>query len=169
MVTKTNKALSRERLLKLAWLLENLTEEFPQKKVRFDLEIWAAKHSSCHTVACACGWAGMHPWFRRRGFKTTGGSKTGILTNEITYKDYEGFTAAGEFFGLKPGDTRHIFSYLYYENDHDGRRDVARRIRAFVKDNFDLKDKIKPLSKGKSGITVNLAVTGVDDITLLEE
>lgn len=163
-----NKALQKERLLKLAWLLENLEDEFPARKVRFNLSGWAYKSPSCNTFACACGWAGLHPWFRRRGFITD------ITDGDVHYRDHFGFNAVERFFSLNFPTAQYLFSISSYSPGKADRQNVTRRIRAYVRDHFSTEDKIKPRPRSKPGITDNPAVRGpavrgVDDITLLEE
>lgn len=124
----TTPAQSKERLLKLAWLLDNLTTEFPKLKVRFNLDGWAEKATSCHTTACACGWAGLHPWFRRKGFRTD------LKFGNVEYGVSAGFGAVGRFFDLGINERGYLFIAKSYPKGHRGRRDVARRIRKFVKE-----------------------------------
>lgn len=54
-----------ERVENLLRVLRALTPH--ERKKHFDMGTWGAK-TQCGTVACAAGWAGMDPWFKRRGF-----------------------------------------------------------------------------------------------------
>lgn len=112
--------MNKERLLKLAELLENL----PEGRPKFSLENWY----HCGTAACAVGHAAIDPWFRRRGLKLI---KIGRW-HEPAYRDDEGWSAVAAFFGIYIIDAEFLFSAESY--DRGDRRSVARRIRKFVKE-----------------------------------
>ncbi len=97
-------------------------EELPREK-KFDLRMFM----TCGTTACACGWAGTDPWFRRRGFKT---EKRQYGYN-VLYREFDGMGAVRKFFGLDLGTSHHLF---LYESGKDGsKRAVIRRLKAFIK------------------------------------
>jgi len=123
----TTRKQSDERLLKLAWLLENLPEEIPKMKfpkppkdIRFDLELWF----DCGTQACAIGFAACHPWFNQRHFKFD------VSIDPVFDGDW-GFHAVNPFFGISSTAGHRLFVNDSYKRGN--RRDVATRIRAFVR------------------------------------
>ena len=120
------KKLYAERLLQVVRVLE----ELPEGK-RFDLRFW----NKCGSVACAVGWAASDPWFIRRGLKL---AKEEALCDGVQYYEpfYNGcydFMAVKEFFGLASGQASNLFVVTAYK--YPTRRNVIRRIKAFVKAN----------------------------------
>jgi len=61
-----NKAQRIERWENALRVLKALTPH--ERKRHFDMSRWGAK-TACGTVACAAGYCGLDPWFRRQGFK----------------------------------------------------------------------------------------------------
>ena len=123
----TTRKQSDERLLKLAWLLENLPAEIPKmkfpkpsKNITFNLREWF----SCGTAACAVGFAACHPWFNERELRLS-------YNNNPMYDNMYNFSAAALFFGAQYGEARYLFAPQDYKRGN--RRDVAKRIRAFVR------------------------------------
>ncbi len=120
------KKLHAERLLQVVRVLEGL----PKEK-RFDLCIW----HRCGTTACALGWAAADPWFTRRGLKLMGNGDDGQGRQHYVpaYKDWQDYWAACGFFAIGYGDATRLFSPMEYEERT--KRNVSRRIKAFVKAN----------------------------------
>lgn len=108
------------RLSKLATFLETV----PKKN--FDISLFYDQ-KECGTVACAAGWAGLMPCFRKRGFK--------INDNGYPkYKNDYGFRAVEEFFGLGSSESRHLFSATNYNWENVKPEVVSDRIKEFVKE-----------------------------------
>jgi hypothetical protein len=114
----------RERLQKLAWLLENLPAERPnlvEPVSAFSMRDW-----HCGARACAIGHAALHPWFRKRGL-------TLIVTEEgvdcpAAYGKADQMLVA-RFFGLD------IYEYgsLFIYSDKRTAKGVAKAIRNHLK------------------------------------
>ena len=122
------KKLHAERLLQVVRVLE----ELPKGK-RFDLTIY----HRCGIVACALGWAAADPWFMRRGYRLIkwGGPWQGYQSYKPIYKKRTGFASATDFFGVTGNQATQLFSPAQYQHAKSSRRDVIRRIKAFVKAN----------------------------------
>lgn len=118
---------------------------------KFDMDHWVGtydkdyprdegKKSKCGTTACALGYAGYIPSFRRAGLKTIahtdGYSRGGRVELETKNgMEYNGFMAAMEFFDLTSAESDFIFDPESYEgNDRVGPKTVARRIRKMIKE-----------------------------------
>ena len=113
------KAKSIERLEQVVRVLE----ELPRAK-KFNLRTWM----TCGTTACACGWAGMDPWFRRRGFKT---KKQGGY--DVCYKSYTGIWATRIFFDLTRNEGQWLFLRSGYGRD-GSKRAVIQRLKTFIRE-----------------------------------
>jgi len=94
----------------------------------------------CGTAACACGWAGSDPWFRKRGFFT--GPDFGVCYvkyNEATDKHDKHYDFPGVmmFFGIPNyEDAKYLFfPYSSYEQTPNA---VAMRIREYVRKMKDI-------------------------------
>ena len=101
-------------------------KELPKEK-KFNLTTFM----TCGTTACACGWAGTDPWFRRRGFRT-GKFGTGRHGYSVFYREFEGMEATRKFFGIDFGTSRHLF--LHEEGKDGSKRAVIRRLKSFIKE-----------------------------------
>lgn len=114
------------RLTALADFLWDLPED------RFDLRLWRGRgdviSNPCSTVACACGWGAAVPILRRAGYSV---SKYGT---PFLRDGLWGWSAVEEVFGLEKRDARHLFLVNSYRSGRRGPRNVARRIRQFVRD-----------------------------------
>lgn len=120
--------MNTERLLKLADVLENFKaerENLIEPIQAFDLREW-----KCGTAACACGTAGLHPWFRDQGFTLRSGT-----FGEPMFKTYRDFEAVEAFFEIDDDDSTHLFLDASYPEGRRGPKSVAKRIRSFVKKN----------------------------------
>ena len=122
------KKLHAERLLQVVRVLD----ELPKGK-RFDLFIW----HRCGTTACALGWAAADPWFTRRGLKLVGNDRDGKGRQHYipAHKGWHDYWAARIFFAISHKDTNYLFSPDEYEDGKRSKRNVIRRIKAFVKAN----------------------------------
>ena len=111
----------KERLLQVCRVLR----ELPPEK-RFSLSVW----HNCGTVACAVGWAETDPWFKKRGLRLI---KDDVLDDYKLpfYDGDEGSLAVKRFFGLDDEEDKLFYSCGYTRRT---RKDVIRRIEAFVKD-----------------------------------
>lgn len=136
--------MHKERLLRLA---DKLDGSGPYEKVgpvptkKFYMGTWLDEREAdlkkakrdkagfiteipCGTAACACGWAAVDPWFRKRGFKLA-------FSYFNTCPDFQGVRAdeaAKTFFDLHHGG----FSELFVDDGTP--KQVAKRIRQFVKE-----------------------------------
>lgn len=63
---------------------------------------------NCGTTACACGYAGLDPWFRKEGFITD-------ETGNVTFGVFESWGAVEKFFGLTEVEGVSLFSRYSYE------------------------------------------------------
>lgn len=67
----------------------------------------------CGAVACACGYAGLDPQFRKEGFLTLpDGQIKYYLREERSY--YSNWTAVKRFFGLQPYEAQYLFGSESY-------------------------------------------------------
>lgn len=118
---------------------------------RFDLESWFSGEAvedgtdwkdgrlvpACGTTACACGFAGLDPWFNAQGFELRA-TKDKVLhttiAHTIAYKDKTHWEAVRAFFGVRQYDAEMLFGEESYR---DGARpiDVIQRIESFLKEN----------------------------------
>ena len=107
-----------ERLLQVVRVLE----ELPSNK-HFSLTHW-----QCNSAACAIGYAGQDPWFKRRGFKMIGEGRY----KEPCYRGYDDPDQSVRFFfDITPWQMRYLFFKSYYRRGQ--KRDVIHRIKQFVK------------------------------------
>lgn len=126
----------RDRLNKLANFLEKLN---PKK---FNLSIIAKKdkkNPECGTVCCAIGWM---PQVFPRTFKWRLFPWSNQLSVvEIEDEEIEDFDAADKYFGLKGQESSYLFMPEYYRYGKRQPKDVAKRIRDFIKTGeFNLKE-----------------------------
>ena len=102
-------------------------EELPREK-KFNLRTFMI----CGTTACACGWAGVDPWFRRRGFKTEKyHSYHGSTPYYVSYRKFSGMDAVREFFGIDFETSIHLF--ISGAHQDNSKRAVIRRLKGFLK------------------------------------
>jgi hypothetical protein len=139
--------MNKERLLKLASELERCSDgrslKVPQDgKISFCMGTWGSEakvyksmgyvgiQAGCGTVACAMGFAGFHPWFRKRGLKTD------VEFEQVSYKGHSDFGAATAFFSIHANDAEYLFADWQYpdEKRNPTPKQVAKRIRKFVAD-----------------------------------
>lgn len=120
--------MNKRRLLALATFLET---KVPRKK--FNMQYWGTtphNEFSCGTTACALGWAGNMPSFKRAGLKTVPSAWGG----DVIFGSYRNFGAAMEFFDLDFGESQYLFDPMEYDENRRGPKTVAKRIRKLVKD-----------------------------------
>lgn len=122
------------RLLRLA----NFLDIVPRKQFDYAVivgENWKGKSDlSCGTQACAMGWAGSMPFFRRLGlrlYEDGVGGNVGLFENGRLVLD--DMTAIGMVvFGLEEEETYALFN-VYVDQPERTPTQVAQKIRAFVK------------------------------------
>ena len=111
---------------RLEQVVRVLVELPPEKKFR--LNSWMI----CDTTACAGGWAGMDPWFRRRGFKT----KKHRNVYSVECQGLYSVDACKVFFGLTRNQAHHLFMPHQYGRDKS-KRAVTRRLKALIREKRD--------------------------------
>lgn len=133
-----------KRLEKLAEVLSEESKKdivtIGKKHIHFNMCTFGEQEPEvCGTIACAAGTAGLHPWFRKRGFKLelikdgTGGAE-GSLTYE--FEDEDGLVeeecdlhACYAFFG-----SAWPFSANFPDSHSATPKQVAKMIRTMIKD-----------------------------------
>lgn len=123
--TKKEMTMHRARLKKLAnFLVHDVKDSW------FYLGSWASagfSEKQCGSTACALGWTPS--CFPRGSMKlmNNGGSPDVCFTNRKGRK-FWGFAAANEFFDIDDEQAYQLFDPGAYDEDCDGREDVAQRI-----------------------------------------
>lgn len=92
----------------------------------FNMNVWAYKNK-CGTTACALGWAGLDPSFRRAGLKTSIEEGRVYLNNR-----YAGVDAALMFFNITYEETTNLF--LWSASKRSFRNKITRIIRKYEND-----------------------------------
>ena len=117
--------MNTEKLLRLADLMETIAPE------KFDLGLWSTR-TECGTVCCAVGHACLDRWFRSQGFGPVERDDIGINIFIPSFRNFSGFDAVEQFFGL----TNLFATFLFVENSYVTHpahpSEVAIRIRLFV-------------------------------------
>jgi len=139
--------MNKERLLVLA----NFLDTVPTFK--FDLTSWrhhpGADHyvqdsdlvdsnltdMTCGTTACAVGWACSIPEFNAQGLFW---EDRPVYEVAGVWGKHRSWGAVTGFFDLGTYDAEHLFTYDLYPFGERGPKDVAARIRTFVKDDGDV-------------------------------
>jgi hypothetical protein len=130
--------MNKERLLKLASELERCSDgrvlTIPRDgKAYFDMGTvvttidpeFSDDYHGCGTAACAMGFAGMHPWFQKRGLEWSPRLRYLKINNRSrNFQD-----AAIMFFGIGFDDAEDLFNPT---TKNETPKQVAKRIRAFV-------------------------------------
>jgi hypothetical protein len=149
--------MKKDRLERLAKELRNFARR-KKTNLKFDLGSWVDttddyRHEDptvvargalnadnyCGTTACACGLAALIPEFNKKGFKLQLDTWGDLAT--ITYKDWEGFAAAEEFFGLTDREAAFVFHPSYYDDlDPNDPKVVANRIMQMVRQDKSLSE-----------------------------
>jgi hypothetical protein len=94
---------------------------------------------NCGATACACGYAGLDPWFRDHGFVTTREGRVNYTKEDGTI--YTGYEAMMYFFDLSTTQTDHLFTVHGYPSSKvKDPRYVSCRITAFLKANGEPDD-----------------------------
>lgn len=114
------------------------------KPEKFEFGVWAAANGEpttkldlnvCGTTACALGWAGSMPEFRKRGLKLIWDKEWQegevFLTESDGYKLY-GEDAGAEFFGLTHEEACHLFIPDNFEDEHMPLTQYRRHLRRFI-------------------------------------
>lgn len=124
--------MNKKKLLKLATFLET---KVPRRK--FNMEFWGTTPQnaySCGTAACALGWAGYIPAFKKEGLTTAPDEYGGVVTfSTPDGSKYCNFSAGREFFELTDDEAYNLFSPGNYPTNKRGPKSVAKRIREMVK------------------------------------
>lgn len=91
----------------------------------------------CRTIACAVGWAGMHPYFRRLGLETIASGRDLRLNGVV--RPWDEVTA--EVFGISVVDAVHLFGASFERRRYDpdtppgsDKELVLARIRNFLQE-----------------------------------
>lgn len=92
-----------EAMIQLKNVLLKVREQHNTNEI-FDMKFWI-----CDTSACAAGWAGLDPWFRKRNFITDKES------GEVCYRKYEGLEATEKLFKL----TEPVCGWLFFGVNYD--------------------------------------------------
>lgn len=127
------KAVHTRRLLRLAAILKRVREE------QFNMTILGMRHrearNHCGTEACALGWAGLDPGFRRSGLVGSWDKIGDAAWLNVRCGPVEGVTAGAAFFGLTGGEAFRLF------NGHTRRRreTVIALIRKLAKTREELR------------------------------
>lgn len=120
-----------ERWRNVERVLSNLTRH--QRREHFDIEDWGTK-TECGMTACAGGWCGTDPYFRKLGIRTDF-TKDGYLKDGLDEACYRALGSDG------------VERIFYFNSSNLNPRstvgDVIREVRRFIKD----------LERGK--VTVN--------------
>lgn len=93
-----------ERLEQLIRVMQSLSPH--EKRKHFNMGSWG-RDTECGTTCCAAGFAGLDPWFRKKGF-----TLERLLPDDPNFKGYvvktkngqEGWGAIWEFFGVHCDD-----------------------------------------------------------------
>lgn len=138
--------MNKERLLKLASELERCSRgrvlTLPgDGKADFDMGVVAMGEirgeertgTPCGSACCAMGFAGLHPWFRKRGLKWVPDSSHLTITPfKINGKDAGDFSDAGaKFFRISLAQSMSLFLSA---RPRETPKHMAKRIRKFVAD-----------------------------------
>lgn len=131
---------NKKRLEMMVEMLNEHETLFKVVNLSFDMNEWGDAVSdddeeimvkdACGTSACAIGSACLYPPFKDiglNGINCTSGF-------EPSYKQWHGWMAVRQFFGISETVAEYLFSNHKYKNDNVGPKDVAKRIKKFLKD-----------------------------------
>lgn len=111
---------------------------------KFDFSIWATangdtavvpKLNACGTTACALGWAGSMPEFRKRGLKLIWDKdhpNSHVMFTDRDGERYFGEIAGEAFFGLTENEAYHLFIPESYAAETMPLSQYRRRLRKFI-------------------------------------
>jgi hypothetical protein len=115
------------------------------KPKKFNFGSWAASKSGtpdvnvCGTTACALGWAGTMPEFRKRGLRLEWDTCDGVIEAEVRLPDtddpteyFSGETAGAVFFGLSMREAYYLFIPNSDEAEDMPLSKYRRRLRGFI-------------------------------------
>lgn len=151
-----------EALNQMVRVLENVASN-QILRATFDLESWsnemwsestikiltapipvAEQMFECGTTACACGHAGLDPWFNQRGFKwdvlKSFGRTAHLSCFDKNGNQLIGWHAVQEFFELGERQAEHLFSQEAYNEEGIYQvtpEDVIARIRILLGPNTE--------------------------------
>lgn len=80
---------------------------------------------NCGASACACGYAGLDPWFREQGFCTT-------PSGTVTFSGFQSWEAVQAFFDINMREANYLFS----SGDQTSREDTIARIECFLTEGY---------------------------------
>jgi len=112
------------------------------KPTKFYFGEWAVAESeetaninACGTTACAMGWAGSMPEFRKRGLKLVWEKDIG--SGYVEFVDRNGYKLFGEhagakFFGLTEDESNHLFIPWSDYEENMSLAQYRRRLRGFI-------------------------------------
>jgi hypothetical protein len=134
-------ATTKRRFLKLADFLvtdKRVKGHFNMRAVCEGLDGGARKLGDCGTVACGMGWAPSIPSIRRAGLMRTKHGLVGMRDGTTSFGTWENWAA---FWKIPVQDVKYLFAemgpdpitYWTISRDHETPRDLAKRIRAYVK------------------------------------
>lgn len=85
-----------ERFEQLIRVLRGLSRH--EREKHLDMNTWG-EETECGTTCCAAGFAGLDPWFKRRGFSL---KHSHGPTKVVATRNNRGWDAVKEFFGYEP-------------------------------------------------------------------
>jgi hypothetical protein len=120
-------ATGQVRLAKLAKYLHGVP------RARFDMREWASNNfcpeTGCGTAACAIGHGAI--LFKSEGFKLC--SPEGLVVRRPVYEGLTNWSAVEAFFEIDNLSARRLFGAASIGNQHRGPRQVAKRIKKYLK------------------------------------
>ena len=111
--------------------IERLTEAIRVvkgvKPKYFDLNFWSNR---CGTVGCVLGHCAVDPWFVARGLSAN------ALHGCPNFRDFIGFGAATQFFGLHSNQAHQLFSPAHHPHTTGakGKRSAISAIEKFIRE-----------------------------------
>ena len=136
-------ALPRKAFSLKAWVIEKKNSYCGEEELDENVvaKLFTAKRNmkngltptqmiSCGTTACAVGWAGSIPAFKKEGFC--------IYVNEERmvaiprFQEYKNWYAVKAFFDISYWESHKLFSISYYDQKDPTPKQVAKVIRKFV-------------------------------------
>ena len=121
--------------------LYTMMASMPQDN-RFDINSFGVPaETECGTAACLAGHAGLHPWFRRRGFALYPADTTYRAAMSLLTKDNNNPTEMCQnFFGFRPvardfgfsGLEGHVFCPDFYTNGDPTAAEATAAVRLYM-------------------------------------
>lgn len=124
--------MNKRRLLALAAHLDTIS---PRK---FNMNHWANSSDAgitCGSTACALGYAGLMPSFRKAGLKTEFDKCGGSVVYKRSHNSLYDIEAGASFFNITEDEAQWLFMPRSYPiGRRPGPKTVASRIRRMVRD-----------------------------------